>query len=1120
MKFTKNQSKAIKTFGKNLSVSAGAGSGKTTVLVNKYSQLIEQKKALLSEILAITFTNKAALDMQRRVRELINSKVDHAKTIPEQNYWKSVKNQLDTAHITTIHSFGLNVLKNYPLEAQIHPESGLMDEIQSHMALQDVIKAILATEFKQNNEIKQLVSLLGSSNAVIDALLKVYLKSRSLGGEPTAVAKQALNFNSIAVTLLDTIRFELVESLREVKEEVKQSKSKTKFVKKWQNINVDNHINTIKQADSLLNYEVNELLLQLKEDCSRPPKELADLVKSISNKSKNTGLVYDFEAVLAYFDALPIWHKISDLIAKIHYQYSSIKRQRRLLDYSDLEWQLLNLLASNERIRQEYQTKFKYLMVDEFQDTSPLQQTLIKYLAPYHQQKLFIVGDARQSIYRFRAAEVEGFMEMEESIKNASGERIVLAENFRSEPQLINFFNSFFAQVFAKTAITYDIVVAGKQEQENQQLIELWLPEEKDVKNNKSKERHEIEAKIIANNIVKMQQSENINFGDIAILFRALSDVKIYERQLQKQNIPYVVVGSRGFFAKQEVLDILNLLNYFVYNKNTLALVGILRSPLFGLSDESLYYLASEKALLNLTPCNALSKTEQQLWLNSLILLKKWRTMLTLKPVSEVMQMAIDDTNYLSVLLGSLGYGLQAVANVEKLINTIINLEQNNIITKVNILRYLEALKDSDAQFGEATLNTENKNAVQIMTVHQSKGLEFNTVIIAQCERESKGNQNSMLEYSKEYGLVVRRRNWQDKLQKNIYYNQMKDFEKRKELEESYRLLYVAATRAEHKLIFSAAPDNLPMQEQKSWLKLLVDYLDITNYPQQNTAVKDLVIIQQALGETYNYHNNSVVNVSSNTETGVSLINKVAQTFNNKPVISASALIDFSSCPKLFYFKNILKIPTMQSLDLQLEVDNVLLGDIVHKVCEITNNKESLFEILNKVVAQQQLPQALKPICRLESEKILQKYHNSELLAEISQTINTSSEIPFSMLHESYVLSGVIDKVLNDNNLKIIDFKSGSKTKSAINKYKVQIALYALAIKKQFKKYPQSLIIYFMMSGNQYNYINELKDEISCINLLNNVILKIDKAIKNNKFEKQEELCAQCKYKILCKNYN
>ncbi len=1119
MKFTVSQNKAINTFGANLTVSAGAGSGKTTVLVNKYIQLIAGKAARLDQILAITFTNKAARDMRKKVRSYINRNSSGSPDL-DQAYWQRIKSQFDSANITTIHSFALQALQSHPLAAAIHPSATLLDEIQALLVLQDVVASQLTARKNFGLNFRKLIVDLGSSDALIAALIKVYQKARSLGGEPAEIAKLPLQYESEAQDQLENIKQKLITSLTAMQQQAQASMSKSRFIKIWQQADVDSLQQAVSEAETLNDYDLMATIREIRRKCSRPVQELAELARAISCKTESSGYLYQLEAVLAYFDALPTWKAVQKMIVNIHHDYSQLKQEMRALDYSDLEWKFLKLLSDNPQVQKKYQAKFKYVMVDEFQDTSPLQQQIVRYIAPYRQNKLFIVGDARQSIYRFRAAEVEGFIDMNRQIKQYGGEKIELQENFRSNPQLIDFYNKFFSTVFSDTPIEYEQVVAGRNSKDHGPQVELWVPEKKAADQLKSRNRHELEAKIIADKIIELTNETGVEPADIAVLFRSLTDVKIYERQLQKQSIPYVVAGSRGFFVKQEILDMLNLLTYFVHDQSKIALCGLLRSPLFGLSDEALFHLERKQKLVSLTDCASLSEADKLAWQKAVTFIREWRNLLLVKPVSFVLQRVVDDTNLNPVLLGSPGYGLQAVANVEKLLNTVMRLEQNGLDGKVDILRYLMALKDSDAQYGEAIINAAGNNAVQIMTIHQAKGLEFNTVIIAQCARALSYPNSEILQYTKDFGLVVRCRGWQDKPQKNSYYQLMNEAEKIKDRQESYRLLYVAATRAAEKLVFSAVPDKWPGATADNWLGLIANFLVMPEWPE--TAVsKDLVevVLPEIKGYRFVQSADSPGESSSNESP---LVAEVPTENCLQPILSVSALIDYSTCPSMFYYKNLQKLPPI--IDLFAEnnqVDPAVLGSLLHKVCEKANSQSDIEKYWKITLRDSDLPPALLPDYQTQGQQILAGYANSSLLTEVERAQQIQSEVPFMFKYRELTLSGIIDKIIiNGQKIKIIDFKSGRISLLAIEKYRLQIALYALAIARQYQRFPASLTIFFMESGKEHEYVNELSSVEKCYAVIDEVVNSLQHSLNTNQFSKGECNYRQCSYQLLCKKNN
>jgi ATP-dependent helicase/nuclease subunit A len=1100
MKFTDSQQKAINAKDKNLTLSAGAGSGKTTVLVSRYISLLASKQAGIKEMLAITFTNKSAADMRIKVRKHISDQIKSTSG-SQKRFWQGVKDQFEQATISTIHSFALQVLRSHPLESKINPEASMIDEIEAYIMLSETVRDIIR-EYYQDEQMQTLVQNVKSVDRTIDLLCSIYQKIRSLGAEIESVSKMALGFEESKREELVALKSTISNNLIEIRELLGGYKGKAAFSSRYLDTDIKGLITRVTDVKTTQDSAYVKLSKDLTSLLSRPVKivkEEVDKIKDAFNQMTES---------FAYLETIPLYHLLDRVYQEIDKEYSKAKKNRRVLDYSDLEWGLLNLLRKNIDVREYYINKYKYVMVDEFQDTSPMQQELIKLLSPYSKNGLFIVGDPRQSIYRFRAAELAGFLEMRKEIISSGGKGINLAENFRSRAKLIDFQNDFFTYLFEQSTLDYEDVVAGLDDSCKDVKVEMWLPHPEEIEEEmKSSDVRQVEAKYIAQNI-KEYNRNGIKFQDIAILFRALTDIKLYESALSDLGIPYQVSGSRGLFDKQEIVDIINLLKYFSNSEDQISLVGILRTPFFGFSDEELLRIRMDNKGLD----NEIRLINMQKFDNALEVLNKYKDKFKLESISKVLDEFINSTDYLSVLLLSRDYGKQAVVNVNKFLAIIRDLESKNTTTLTEVLEYIRVMRSGNALMGEASVS-EEVDAVQLMSIHQSKGLEFHTVIIPQLERRILQSPKDMICFTKDLGLVIRSRGLSDKTQDNFYFSKMKEKEKELDLEESYRLFYVGSTRAEERLILSAAPAKFNKTKQ-SYFDYIREYLTLNELSDEVIEYEHLKLVPQSLVSDISVSTENKVYDSLETP----LLEKPKLKLNRAFNLSATALMTHNECSRRYYYRFIKEIPDYD-IDLKkLDKEHYSaseLGTIIHKVFEITNG-ENAYELFEVLLERVNRTSDVISKYRYKGKQMINNYLNSQVYKK-QRDGEVVSELGFSLSINKKILTGLIDKlIIKGNKYSIIDIKTGRMNEDATKKYLLQNAVYAIAVADSYGYYPSEIHNYFASEDEEYDYLVDLPDYDTSLHLVKESINALEKDLERNCFQKKLDECEHCNYQKLC----
>ncbi|MDO8526854.1 MAG: ATP-dependent DNA helicase [Deltaproteobacteria bacterium] len=491
--------------------------------------------------------------------------------------------------------------------------------------------------------------------------------------------------------------------------------------------------------------------------------------------------------------------------------YTLEKEKHQVLDFQDLEILTLKLLKENRETLKIYQKKFRHILVDEVQDINDLQRELIELLFVPGTNILCIVGDPKQSIYRFRGANAEGFQTLVKKITEAGGETIILRDNFRSRPGVLRFVNHTFRHLFS---LGEDFELKPAREEKASMALTL-LPIVLPNGGNTEAMRKE-EAREVAQYILATVNAGEARFGDICLLFQAFTDIGFYEEAFRASKIPYRLFGGRGFLSAQEVIDLLFVLQVMVNLENRLALVGLMRSPLLGLSDIFITKLCLEHA-------NDLGKSLLELpeakWLQDLHLQKNSLSS------AEILEKTVTITHY-DCLLKALDPSDAKRANVEQLIELTRQLETAENLSIKNLLEYYEALKKKRSPMAQATAVDLSEEACQMMTVHGAKGLEFPIVIVADLIRGQRSSGNDYL-FLRDEGLAFVLKKNPDELYSDTFpsprLEQLKEREDYQSLEERKRLLYVALTRAEEKIVLPWHAEAARTGKWYGWLKEAID---------------------------------------------------------------------------------------------------------------------------------------------------------------------------------------------------------------------------------------------------------------------------------------------------------
>lgn len=873
-----------------ISVTAGAGSGKTRTLVGRYLALLESGLPLRS-LLAITFTDKAAREMRNRIRAEITRWLEQCPAA-DRNRWQEAFSALDAARISTIHSLCAIILRTHPAETGLDPGFVVLDEGQSTLWRARAVEAGLAWA-TTDPEAAQLFGLW--SEAHLRGLLTDLLEKRldaaqalaALPADPLPLWGAALEqwFTAHLSTSTWQSALETLAALSASTESDKLELARREVLAHWsqaQQAQAAQDWDTLPEALLALRKAIStggmkgnwspDDLTAVREAMAALRAHFDEVVSGLVDSKKPCRWALDRQAA----EQLSVIRRLFEQTQAI---YQGYKNEAQSLDFDDLEQMAAQLLANNAAVRARWQREINaILLVDEFQDTNQRQRDIVYALAgfgdagarggeeakrreeeeakkkeaatssphesspppassPHESSSLFIVGDAKQSIYRFRGADVTVFRQVQADIKAAGGALINFDLTFRAHKTLVDLTNNLLAPLMPAAddpARPYEVpftpLIAHRPEPRPQVSLP-YLEFQLGLGENKEAGRLAAAAGL-ANRLHELQGGGQIEWQDVALLFRASTAFSVYEDALEQAGIPFVTIAGRGFYDRPEIRDLLNVLAALADPTDDLAMAGLLRSPAIGLSDGAIYRLrwagpgmrcSFWSALHRDTTLADLPGMDRERAEFARQLITTLHTQAGRVSVAQLLKAFLDATRYRAILRLVPG-GERLRRNVDKLLA---DAHRSELVSIPAFLEYLTALSDVGVRESEAP--TEAGGAVQLMTIHKAKGLEFSVVVLADAGYTG-GFRAAPFYLDQTLGLL---------LNPSGDENQPAAFrlaawrEAEQEAAEERRLLYVAATRAMEKLIISG---NVGLSTAKAhpgrlmfsgWLKQLAEVVGL-----------------------------------------------------------------------------------------------------------------------------------------------------------------------------------------------------------------------------------------------------------------------------------------------------
>jgi ATP-dependent helicase/nuclease subunit A len=1106
------QAAAAYEIRKHISVTAGPGSGKTTVLVERYLHILRQQNLSIDQIVAITFTNRAANEMRERLRREL-SEILRTSSPRERGRWLNFKRTLDGAVITTIHGFCARLLREFPIEARIDPQFLLLDEHRAAMLLESVVEDVLSTFISGGHvEISRLTLGVGRSKLAL-ALAQLYRDVRGQGltlrelAAATATVHASEDAHANALHDLDRA----MDAFLAVPRSTANARAKLNDVlNAWPTI--QQLVQTIPSHETLADFCRDVESFRDHRPQARPPlaehiNVVDELIWLADLKGRVPQLCLD---IFAKQYAL----EMVNLLITIEKKLDEEKRKLAALDFDDLEVRTLELLERSEVISRAAE-RYRFFLVDEFQDTNDVQRKLLERLALKRERaNLFIVGDRKQSIYGFRGADVDVFREMTLLLLQNGGEEKPLQLNFRSQPPLIYFFNFLFSRLFSVPEdiseqergslhelgyVAHEPGEAKRELKDQGPLVEFLVTTRVSTEDDTKSEQDSrlLDAQQVALRIKSIMRADpDLNYSNFALLFRAMTQVQLYESAFRRANIPYQTVLGRGFYAREEVTDLIQLLRFLDNKTDELALAAILRSPLCGISDNALFalrcapktaelvddessrnYSSSRnlyRALRQHSEIAYISDDEHQLLDRAAKLISRLIARRHHFTIEALLRFAVDESEYMQVAAANFD-GAQRLANVQRLFTLAARFENSGAHLIRDFVRYVEEFEEIGSRESEGQID-EAANAVRLMTIHQAKGLEFRVVVIPDLHRLSRVSNDNWVILDRHKGLTLKVPDGRGRLVAGCTYS---EFEKRHNLREhfeSMRLLYVAATRAEDRLILSGVTEQLSSLSGRndSWIKWIWQALNLEG--QSQSGIVELAPELQ-LQLTINLADEPVVENDPPPTDPSQAVATSGESLSAafpllQPVTSGSStgghrfsvtqLINYQRCPRQYYFDRVLRLPSTDELGVwnnaeapepPANLTATLKGAVIHRFCEQYTSdqaiEDSLRRCFEEVVRARQATLADR-LGEIDAEAAIKEllplasnYLSSDLFHRVENaragTTQTErpagelglwSELSFRLRRPLGVLNGVIDKLLVTRSpegrleVEIIDFKT------------------------------------------------------------------------------------------------
>lgn len=992
--------RAALNFRDHISLTANAGSGKTLVLAKRFVDIaLSSPEISLRNIVAITFTEKAAGELYNKIVSETEERLLLGPPPADRMRLERIRRELVSANISTIHSFCIDILRSYPAEAGIDASFTPMDQAAAddltRLSIEETLKKLLGDKSYQRS-VRSLIRIFGSSSLFASTLASMVTKRRVLLSLISDVYSKSTDeiaefldeafLNTLSLIIQDGLD-ETIQAVRNVNEAVISSDSSAGAASR--------NKRSAAAAPANPTAMKTELLLNELENHAAPEERLRTLsdIKSMlithGGTLRKQGYLKaaareqfagDISRIEKYFSAelfdyalpedrmaqnrqLAVFGKqLSEAFSEVMAVYDSKKLAHGYLDFEDILLYTQRILTLEE-VRRGLGERYRYIMVDEYQDTNELQYEIFMPILDYLKTgNLFVVGDEKQSIYMFRDAEPEVFDQTRRDISEVSGIKslLTLPDSFRMSPEICAFTNHLFSELFREPKALYNevkytpLVCAAQNMEEGQGRIQIiLLPKDRtssagmgeytgSAESHQSAESHESaeghesaeshgsadvkaasghsEAMAVASSITELYESGKAGLDGIAVLCRKRRSFDEIERAFLQLNIPYTIAGGKGFYQRQIVYDIYNYLSFLINRSNDASLLAVLRSPFYYLSDAEIYDISLEtgdtlwEKLLSFRSAGERSD-EVNRAADDLEVHYHLTGSLSLM---QLIRRIFRDSRYLTVL-ASRPNGSQEIANLEKLISVAMNFSSFGLRTVYDFTSYLyDSIRQVEDEGQASALAREN--TVKIMTIHQAKGLEFDAVFLYACDDYTAAGtvKARSVTVTRDFGILTSL-----PLGDNYFEDYLpapavvlnNHIMRKKNLAEIKRLLYVGITRAKKYLFISARHSDYRFPAN-SFLSLISEVLGLKDRMDMIRIDTSLDFLKKDNDGYYNENKQVTLNIQvsdhysipepmkyysrKDTENKYKLYTSPVEDTQKDEVISATQFVTYTDCPRRY----------------------------------------------------------------------------------------------------------------------------------------------------------------------------------------------------------------------------
>ena len=1194
---TPHQSEAL-NYRKHISLTANAGSGKTFVLSKRYLEIAVNENLPLRNIAAITFTDKAAGELYQKIAKEIEARIVAAneKTLIEK--LEMIRRQLVSANISTIHSFCIDILREHPVEAGIDANFTPIDEIFADEIIELSVEEIIKTSLQKSND-----------EAKLKYLIRLFSSKFILSRELSASIKHRRNLLNLASNIYNGSEVEIANIFYET------------FLSNTEKILKDGvpaFITAAAKINSLVldRSPKNQIAVEAKHTLSKlwqekNVKSILMLLGQLRDKilikggtvavrgylnrddgitlTEECSFVEDFLSKLKYFEISTNHLEIEIELAKfgktfIYFFnraleiYSQKKKEAGYLDYEDILLFTQNIIQ-NEDVRKSLSEKFKYIMIDEYQDTNELQYNIfLPILDNLRKGNLFVVGDEKQSIYMFRDAELKIFNKTKSEIVVKTGKESLLSlpDSFRMAPTLCLFINVLFENLFKNPNASFNEVehaeIVCAREDDISGNVEILLAESMDDIDDEI-----AEANLVAARILELRNHESsgtkINWGDIAILCRKRKSFIELEKSFIRQKIPYAIIGGKGFYQRQSIYDICNYFSFLLDQNDDTALVGILRSPFFSISDSEIFEISLEQKPNFWQKLKSYSSSDSSIS-NIVNILNENISLVSKVDIVFLLRKLISESGYLSLLSGKAN-AMQEQANISKLMSLTINFFAEGFRTLFDYVNFIrEAIEEVEDESQAAV--SDELNSVKVMTIHQAKGLEFPVVFLYRCGESSRKTtvKSKSILVDKEFGLLTKvalDENYFGEYHSAPIVHLSEYINERKNIAEIKRLFYVGITRAKNQLLVSASLKSAMSAKADSFIGLLRESLKI-DFDSTKFILRSKLKLLTKKDDKYSGTEKHLeieipiikklqtIEVSELEEEQVNNIKAIlTKSIEDKAfgeIISATKVSVYNQCPlkyRLIYElgfstlmvenRNWLTNKNGVNKSGQLEFNSKEEEILSISYEEETSRSEQKFAPIKGILIHRLLSEEItetEMITKVESylknlinkeewhlnhltnmaQEIsidLKNYFKSENYCQLKEFTDYRNEFEIYHQQADYFLYGIIDKlIINLDNIVIVDYKTDSISVDEVHErakqYFTQLKFYSYIASKLFNEISKyELRIVFIKHPNEFLSMNIGSKELVKIGCDIEMMVK---KVREQTPEKNLNHCGSCVFSI------